>query len=425
MLRRLLRKSAKPFGLLPLAVVVGPKEGSSSSWTNNAPNRLRTTSFQQTSTYRCYSIVQHKPDDLDIIFDFNYATSQLHAQHHHHFVFNGEQSGQILQLIDLAMAILSNGNTQEKVNLTQKASFLNHETANCDQISSQDFSEAIRERKQLYLTQFAHETYMPERPELPKLLDDMKQIPMNYKQAGVSLPVFLLHNMAHIELNAIDLCWHTCLMCLLHRIEPRDDHHSREDESSESKSIGTSNGGELPLEDFINDFIKIAKDESRHFVELSDRLKELGSFYGKVDSHRAIWNLARDTQLSLMERLVIGNCVLEGRGLDSGERLISKMIGCGDVKSSKLVQTICDEEEDHVRIGVKWFDLLSQHMFPSESIPIGDLATFQKQIFQQIVLKHYGPLPGPFNHVSRQSANMKQEWYEEISREKLIPKKHK
>jgi len=294
------------------------------------------------------------------------------------------------------MAILSNGNTQEKVNLTQKASFLNHETANCDQISSQDFSEAIRERKQLYLTQFAHETYMPERPELPKLLDDMKQIPMNYKQAGVSLPVFLLHNMAHIELNAIDLCWHTCLMCLLHR-----------------------------LEDFINDFIKIAKDESRHFVELSDRLKELGSFYGKVDSHRAIWNLARDTQLSLMERLVIGNCVLEGRGLDSGERLISKMIGCGDVKSSKLVQTICDEEEDHVRIGVKWFDLLSQHMFPSESIPIGDLATFQKQIFQQIVLKHYGPLPGPFNHVSRQSANMKQEWYEEISREKLIPKKHK
>jgi uncharacterized ferritin-like protein (DUF455 family) len=32
------------------------------------------------------------------------------------------------------------------------------------------------------------------------------------KQAGVSLTVYILHNAAHIELNAIDLTWDTLLI---------------------------------------------------------------------------------------------------------------------------------------------------------------------------------------------------------------------
>lgn len=118
--------------------------------------------------------------------------------------------------------------------------------------------------------------------------------------------------------------------------------------------------------------------------------------------------------------------VLEGRGLDSGERLVSKMIGCGDMESCRIVKTICHEEEDHVRIGVKWFDKIARitHnlMNSQENISKLSFDDFQTELFQQIVLTHYGPLPSPFNHDSRRAANMKECWYEDIARPKITTK---
>ncbi|EFC43313.1 predicted protein [Naegleria gruberi] len=264
-----------------------------------------------------------------------------------------------------------------------------------------------------YFKSYSGTDYIPGRPELPILLDDMKRIPTTYKQAGVSLPVFLLHNMAHIELNAIDLCWNTIVMALLHPIRYKSEWDITDNTC-------------LDLFDFINDFIKVAKDEARHFSDLSQRLVELSSYYGAVTSHKAIWSMARDTQYSLLERVVIGNMVLEGRGLDSGERLISKMIGCGDMKSCAIVKTICHEEEDHVRIGVKWFDKMARitHALMTSQQEEDNLSKlsfddFQTELFQQIVLTNYGPLPSPFNHDSRKAANMKECWYEDIARPKI------
>jgi len=48
--------------------------------------------------------------------------------------------------------------------------------------------------------------------------------------------------------------------------------------------------------------------------------------------------------------------VQEPRALDSAERLEKKMVSFGDLKSAKLVNVICQEEIEHVRIGVKWYD---------------------------------------------------------------------
>lgn len=64
----------------------------------------------------------------------------------------------------------------------------------------------------------------------------------------------MLHNLAHVELNAIDLAWDTVV-----RFAPLHD------------LLG--NG-------FFDDFAHVADDESRHFGWCSQRLHELGFKYG-------------------------------------------------------------------------------------------------------------------------------------------------
>ncbi|XP_047332966.1 uncharacterized protein HI_0077-like [Impatiens glandulifera] len=60
----------------------------------------------------------------------------------------------------------------------------------------------------------------------------------------------MLHNLAHVELNAIDLAWDTVV-----RFSPYV---------------------ELLGDGFFDDFAHVADDESRHFVWCSQRLAELG-----------------------------------------------------------------------------------------------------------------------------------------------------
>lgn len=63
----------------------------------------------------------------------------------------------------------------------------------------------------------------------------------------------MLHNLAHVELNAIDLAWDTVV-----RFSPLQD------------VLG---------EGFFDDFARVADDESRHFGWCSQRLIELGFKY--------------------------------------------------------------------------------------------------------------------------------------------------
>ncbi|KAG2391751.1 hypothetical protein C9374_013236 [Naegleria lovaniensis] len=374
-------------------------------------------------------------DDLDIKFSFDYRNIYpiIHKVNESNiqFVFDASKRQHLLDTLEIGMKILLSSNAEEKVSLTHHAHFLPSDNDTPKDIATRSISNSLDEgfEKQLselrnkYLNEFCGEHYMPGRPEKPLLVEDARQLPKSYKQAKVSYPILLLHNMAHIELNAIDLCWHTLIMCLLNPIMGKCSNVYNE---SSEIAFHSTEESQLHLFDFMNDFIKIAKDEARHFTDLSERLNALGSYYGAVTSHKAIWNLARDTQYSLLERVVIGNCVLESRGLDSGDRHISKMTGCGDMISCNIVRTICQEEEDHVRIGVKWFNNISQVLFKNLEGSVVELPSsfenFQKQLFQQIVLKYYGPLPGPFNHQARTAANMHMDWYEEISREKIMKK---
>lgn len=52
----------------------------------------------------------------------------------------------------------------------------------------------------------------------------------------------------------------------------------------------------------------------------------------------------------------------EARGLDAGPRLVQKLVGFGDLKTSKIVGRIADEEVAHVAVGVDWFISVCQRM---------------------------------------------------------------
>lgn len=52
----------------------------------------------------------------------------------------------------------------------------------------------------------------------------------------------------------------------------------------------------------------------------------------------------------------------EARGLDAGPRLVQKLVGFGDHRTSEIVAKIAEEEVAHVAVGVFWFLLVCQKM---------------------------------------------------------------
>jgi uncharacterized ferritin-like protein (DUF455 family) len=80
---------------------------------------------------------------------------------------------------------------------------------------------------------------------------------------------FMLHNLAHIELNAIDLAWDTLVRFSPLRAE-----------------LG---------EQFFADFVHVADDESRHLGWVLQRMGELGYAYGDMPAHDLLW---RDAHVS-------------------------------------------------------------------------------------------------------------------------------
>jgi len=92
----------------------------------------------------------------------------------------------------------------------------------------------------------------------------------------------LLHAVAHIELNAIDLAADMIARFALHpKIRPED------------------------REDFISDWASVCDDESRHFMMLADRLDSVGLSYGDHPAHNGLWEAAQSTRDNFPARIAI------------------------------------------------------------------------------------------------------------------------
>lgn len=214
----------------------------------------------------------------------------------------------------------------------------------------------------------------PARPEL-KLPRDM---PKRRGAGTLQSRIALLHAVAHIELNAIDLAWD-----IVARFAAPD----------------------LPR-DFFDDWVGVADDEARHFLLLDDRLKALGAAYGDLAAHDGLWQAAAETRHDLLARLAIVPLVLEARGLDVTPAMIARFdrLGdpaFGDAESAAALRVIYTDEIGHVAAGRRWFEWLCAER------GLAPVATWRG-----LVQRHFrGALKPPFNDVARAAAGFSTRYY--------------
>ncbi|PWA43082.1 Ferritin/ribonucleotide reductase-like protein [Artemisia annua] len=159
---------------------------------------------------------------------------------------------------------------------------------------------------------------------------------------------------------------------------------------------------------FFADFAYVADDEIRHFAWCSQRLAELGFSdlkfhfqtmllimlsYGDMPAHNLLWrecekssddvvcSVGCDSTCSVfsvllllrgcleahlqsdyatcrfrIQKIRMGLVNMEARGLDAGPRVVQKLIGFGDCRTSNIFAKIAEEEVAHVAV-----DLLKEY----------------------------------------------------------------
>ncbi|MEM8698973.1 MAG: ferritin-like domain-containing protein [Pseudomonadota bacterium] len=211
----------------------------------------------------------------------------------------------------------------------------------------------------------------PARPVRPDLRDP-RDVPRR-RPGSPEGRIALLHAIAHIELNAVDLHWDI---------------------------IARFSTVPLPV-GFFDDWAQAADDEAKHFGLLSDRLTALGSSYGDLAAHDGMWRAAEDTAEDLPARLAVVPMVLEARGLDVTPGMIEIFQKAGDGDSVAALETIYAEEVSHVAYGSKWFHFLC-----------GRDNLDPRPKFHDLVAKYFkGALKPPFNEEKRAEAGLAQDYY--------------
>ena len=207
----------------------------------------------------------------------------------------------------------------------------------------------------------------PGRPDKPELVAP-KDLPRRRNNA-ISGNASLIHAVCHIEFNAINLGL-----------------------DAVARFAG------LPQE-FYGDWIRVAFEESQHFILLREHLLSLGYDYGDFPAHNGMWEMARKTHHDVLIRMALVPRVLEARGLDVTPKMMNKLRGSGDHRAVEILEIILEEEIGHVKIGTRWFNYLC------EQRKVDPLATFKD------LLDNYfaGELRGPFNTEARKLADFTDE----------------
>ena len=222
----------------------------------------------------------------------------------------------------------------------------------------------------------------PARPAKPQLLFP-RDMPKRKKGNSDKNKGILLHALSHIELNAIDLAW---------------------DIIGRYAHFYQAEGFSLPIE-FYEDWLKVADDEAKHFLMLSDRLADFDIKYGDYPAHDGLWESAEKTADNFPARLAIVPMVLEARGLDVTPNMIQLMKEQEDHKTADMLKIILEDEITHVKAGSDWFKHWCD--FHQKN---------QESYFQELVKEYFhSALKAPFNHLDREEAGMIRDWYEPLA----------
>lgn len=203
---------------------------------------------------------------------------------------------------------------------------------------------------------------LPGRPERPELV-----APRHLVQRAVGTPegrVALVHALAHIEHNAINLALDACW-----------------------RFPG------MP-EAYYRDWFGVAREEAQHFSLLRDHLASLGARYGDLPAHDGLWEMVVKTRGDVLARMALVPRTLEARGLDASPAVRQRLASVGDHRGAAIVDIILRDEIGHVAIGNRWF----HHLCAERQLePVACHADLSRR-YQAPVLF------GPFNLPARKAA---------------------
>lgn len=203
---------------------------------------------------------------------------------------------------------------------------------------------------------------LPGRPPRPELVPpaEVSQRSMATQEGRAAL----LHALAHIEFNAVNLA-----LDIMWRFAG------------------------MP-EAFYRDWLRVAREEALHFDLLRQRLATLGVAYGDFPAHNGLWDMAERTQDDLLARLALVPRTLEARGLDASPMIRNKLAGAGDAESAAIVDIILRDEIGHVAIGNHWY---KQQCALAGKEPVA--------CYAELAARYQAPrLRGPFNLEARRAA---------------------
>ncbi|MBH9575480.1 ferritin-like domain-containing protein [Inhella proteolytica] len=170
---------------------------------------------------------------------------------------------------------------------------------------------------------------LPGRPAQPRLVEHLA-----VRSRSPHTPegrAALLHAIAHIEFNAINLAL-----------------------DAVQRFAG------LPPA-FYADWLQVAAEEALHFELLCEHLGTLGHRYGDFDAHDGLWTMCERTAHDFRARMALVPRTLEARGLDATPPLQKKLAAAGDPRAVEILDVILRDEVGHVAIGNRWYRWACEH----------------------------------------------------------------
>ncbi|MBG9387587.1 ferritin-like domain-containing protein [Caenimonas aquaedulcis] len=211
---------------------------------------------------------------------------------------------------------------------------------------------------------------IPGRPSRPELIHPSQVARRSpFKAEGLAA---LLHAIAHIEFNAINLA-----LDAVWRFDGMPDA-------------------------YYLDWIRVAGEEALHFTLLREHLATLGHAYGDFAAHDNLWSMCEKTKDDVVARMALVPRTLEARGLDATPQIQDKLRRVKTPEADRAVDIldiILRDEIGHVAVGNHWYRWLC------EREGLDPVAHYD------VVARRYDApkLYPPFNEAARKQAGFSEE----------------
>ena len=213
----------------------------------------------------------------------------------------------------------------------------------------------------------AQDLSLPGRPLKPELV--LPKLVPKRRMDTLEGRAGLLHSLAHIEFNAMNLA-----LDAIWRFP------------------------EMPKE-YYEDWLKVAKEEAYHFSLVNAHLHTLGFTYGDFPAHNSLWEMVERTTDSVIARMALVPRTMEARGLDAVPAIRDRFKQIKETRAVEILEIILNDEIGHVLIGNRWFNFLC------DKYNLSPIAAYR-----ELAAQYRAPvLKGPFNLDARKQAGFSPE----------------